>query len=150
MPGYVQIEGDPTQWWLDPGQSVDVSQLTNQVLKIKITAPLAGTLLISPKAGSIAVFENPPGAAKPVPHLQPTVYVPTPTGPSFDSPGFDLPSSVDLSDLASQVATAMSKGSSQKVPLGGPESATLVLNGASLPFVVLSEVTGVGGAVPHP
>jgi|SRR5580658_1359744 hypothetical protein len=149
MPGYVQIEGDPTQWWLDSGQSVDVSQLTKKALSIKITAPLTGTLLISPKAGSIAIFENPRGAVAPgpVPHLAPTVYVPTATGPSAGSAGFDLPSSVNLSDLASQIATAMSKGSSQTVPLDG---ATLALNGATVPFVVLSVVTGVGGAVPHP
>jgi hypothetical protein len=152
MPSYIQIQGDPTKWWVDPGQSVNVDQPASQTLSVQITAPLKGTLLISPKAASIAVFENPPGAdaPNPLPSLGAAIYVPTPTGPSGNSPGYYLPPSVNLSDLSSQIATIMGEGQSQTVALGGISSGgTLVLNGATLSFVVLCGATGSGGgAVP--
>lgn len=152
MPSYIQIQGDPTKWWVDPRQSVSVDQPTNQTLSVQITAPLKGTLLISPRAASVAVFENPPGASapSPLPSLGATIYVPTPTGPSGDSPGYYLPPSVNLSDLASQIASIMGEGQSQTVALGGIASGgTLMLNGATLSFVVLQGATDSGGgAVP--
>jgi hypothetical protein len=145
MPGYIQIEGDPTRWWFE--QSIDVGGLAEQALSIQVHAPLVGTLVLSPKAGSVLVVEQ--GSVPTAlnnPH--PVIYVPTPGGPSAASPGHDLPSSVNLSNLASQLAAAMRGGSRQSVALA---SGTLVLNGAALAFVVVAPPNppAVGDSVPH-
>jgi len=150
MPGYIQVEGDPTKWDFD--QSVDVGQLGSQVLSVQVTAPLRGTLLVSPRAASVAVFEDPTvDGGTPLPHTPGAIYLPTAAGPSEGSLGYELPLSVDLQDLASQVTTIMGEGQSKTVTLGGAApTGTLVLNGVTLSFVVLSPSTlEVEGAVPH-
>ncbi len=150
MPGYIQIEGDPTKWYFD--QSVDVGQVGSQVLSVQVTAPLQGTLLVSPRAASVAVFEHPTvDGGTPLPHTLGAIYLPTAAGPSEGSLGYELPFSVNLPDLASQVTTIMREGQSKTVTLGGAAPAgTLVLNGATLSFVVLcSNTLKVEGAVPH-
>jgi hypothetical protein len=157
MPSYIQIEGDPAKWLVN--QSFDVAQLGSQALSVQVTAPLEGTLLVSPQAASVAVFEQPAEGARsaPLPHTAPAIYVPTATGPSECSLGYELPSSVGLQNLASQIVTIMREGDSQTVALGGAEPVgTLVLNGATLSFVVLSPPTAepegpepTTGPVPH-
>ena len=67
---------------------------------------------------------------------------------------YELPASVDLGNLANQITTLVGAGHTQPIALG---SGTLVLNGASLSFVVLCPAMTatpvappeVGGAVPH-
>jgi len=145
MAGYIQIEGDPTKWWFE--QSIDVGELAEQSLSIQVHAPLAGTLVLSPKAGSVLVVEqgSVPSALN---NVKPVIYVPTPGGPSAGSPGHELPSSANLSNLAGQLETALRAGSRQSVALS---SGTLVLNGATLAFVVVAppHPPAVGDSVPH-
>ncbi len=169
MYSHIQIDGDPTKWWLD--QPIDASYLTGQTPRFQVKAPLVGTLLLSPKsAASVAFFDIPPEGAIPppegaVPHdvdlpaSASVIYVPTATGPSAGSVGYELPDFVNLADLADQVTALMRAGRSQTIALGSTGSGgALVLNGATLSFVVLCRATAAaggldsasgGGAVPH-
>jgi hypothetical protein len=145
---YLQIEGDPTRWF--PTNPFHASQLTGQPLSIPLIAPAQATLVISGKAGSVAVFEVP--SSQPGPTIEPqapTIYVPTAGGLSAGHVGYDLPANVNLTELANQIIASMKSGHTQAITLSG--GGTLVLNGATLSFVVLCQpiVLGVGGSMPH-
>jgi hypothetical protein len=158
MSGYLQVQGDPTQWWL--AQAVQPSQLTGQLLNVEVQAPLAGALLLSPNSASVAVFDQPGTSTEPslVDTPNPVIYLPTATGPSAGSAGYQLPASVNLTSLASEITALMQNGGFLTVALGA-SGASLVLNGATLSFVVLCPATATsaqggpvetpGGAVPH-
>ncbi len=157
MTTYLQVGGDPTLWV--PEQPVNPSQLTAPTVSVPIIAPLFGTLLISSKAASIALVD--PGDAGAIPSdadvLVESLYVPTATGASRSFTGYQLAPGTNLADLQTQIATLMTKGTSQAIPLGGvPLHGVVVLNGATLPFVVLAPVhansvlgdPSGGGAIP--
>lgn len=152
MSRFLQIDDDPTKWLLDP--PTDASSLTGQTPRFQVKAPLAGTLLLSSRvAASAAVFDLPAEGAAPsaLAIATPVIYVPTGTGPSAGSAGYELPPFVVLPDLADQIATSMRDGSSQTIALGGTEfGGTLVLNGAALSFVVLCPATSAGGVLGDP
>ena len=102
MPGYIQIEGDPTKWWF--AQPFQAGQLTGQPVTVQISAPVVGTLVLSGRPGSIVVFNLPSGQVPndldvPIP----AVYVPTTSGISEGHVGYELPASADLDTLASQI-----------------------------------------------
>lgn len=153
MSGYLQIDGDPTKWW--PAQPFQASQLTGQPLSIAVTAPTDATLVLSGKAASVAVFDLPSGQGAPGSlYLQaPSIYLPTGAGLSAGHVGYELPANVNLANLADEIVASIQNGHSQTVPLGGPSGGALVLNGATLSFVVLCAVgtapVTVGGSVPH-
>lgn len=143
---YLRIEGDPTVWTL--AQPINASELTGENIIFQVTSPLKGTLVISPRAASVAAFDQPSHGGVPndvdVPEL--SIYLPTSTGPTAGSYGYQLPPSVNLAELADQIAAAMHTGSNCTVDLAGvPESGTLVLSGTALPFVVLCQVTSATG-----
>jgi hypothetical protein len=153
LPSYLTIVGDPTKWWLD--QPIDSSMLTGQPLSVPVLAPLAGTLLVSPRAASVAIAHLALSGFVPtaldVP--APTIYVPTVTGPLAGSVGYELPASVSLPSLASETTALMLNGGKQSIPLGGGAyTGALVLNGATLSFVVLcpggTDQPSGGGPVP--
>ncbi len=155
MFSYLQIADDPTKWWLS--QPADVSHLTGPTARFEVKAPLAGMLLLSVKAApSVALVNVPvqPVTPKVVAMTAPAIYLPTAAGASAGSAGYELPASVDLGNLANQITTLVGAGHTQPIALG---SGTLVLNGASLSFVVLCPAMTatpvappeVGGAVPH-
>ena len=149
MSVYLQIEGDPTKWW--PTDPFQASQLTGQPLSIPVTAPAYATLVLSGKADSVAVFDVPSSQAAPDGlELQvPSIYVPTAAGLSAGHVGYELPTGVNVDDLASQIVASMRSGHNQTITLSG--GGTLVLNGATLSFVALVTpiVLGVGGSMPH-
>jgi len=148
MSAYIQIEGDPTRWW--PTQPFQASQLTGQPLSIPVNAPAQATLVVSGKAGSVAVFEVPAGQPGPTIEPQvPSIYVPTATGLATGHVGYALPANANLTDLANQIVATMRSGHNQAITLSG--GGTLVLNGATLSFVVLCQaiVLGIGGSMPH-
>jgi hypothetical protein len=135
MSSYLQIEGDPTEWW--PAQAFEASQLTGQPLSIPVLGPLQGTLVLSGKAANVAVFDS---SAQPGPTIEsqvPSVYVPTAAGLSAGHTGYELANNVNLTDLANQIIAAMQSGHGQTIALNG--GGALVLNGATLPFVVLCQ-----------
>jgi len=154
MSNYLQIEGDPTKWW--PLNPFHASQLTGQPQSIQVNAPIEATLVLSGKSASVAVFDSPSGQTDPGPGtLEPQVpyiYVPTAAGLAAGHIGYELPTDVNLTDLASQIMASMRSGHCQNITLGGSASGgTLVLTGATLSFVVLVTpiVLGVGGSVGH-
>ena len=140
MSGYIQIQGDPTKWW--PVNPVQASQLTGPAVAVPIMAPLFGTLLISSRAASIALVDTGPAGVVPSDAgiFMESIYVPTVTG-APGSTGYELPPGTNLTNVQSEIATLMSEGKSQVIALGSAISGgSLVLNGATLPFVVLCPV----------
>ena len=139
MPSYIQIEDDPSQWWF--AQLISASQLTGQPLSLQVSAPVVGTLVLSGKAASVAVYDLPSGQAPSLLDVPvQAIYVPTATGISEGNAEYELPASADVGNLASQIAALMSEGNTQVVALGGTTSGgTLVLNGATLSFAVLCQ-----------
>jgi hypothetical protein len=155
MFSYLQIADDPTKWWLS--QPADVSHLTGPTARFEVKAPLAGMLLLSVKAAPSVALVNVQAQAvtpKVVAMKAPAIYLPTAAGASAGSAGYDLPASVNLTNLANEITTLVGAGHTQPVALS---SGTLLLNGASLSFVVLCPAMTatpvvppeVGGAVPH-
>ncbi len=164
MYGYLRIEGDPTTWRL--AQPVDISQWTGETISVPVESPLSGTLLLSRRAASVAAFTE-LGVGGGVPNdvviPMPTIYLPTASGPSAESHGYVLPSSVNLTQLEAEILAAMNAGSQLTIAFGsgpagaaGPAGGVLVLSGAALPFVVLcpansalGTASGGGGGVPN-
>jgi hypothetical protein len=134
MPSYIQIGDDPTRWWIADG--FNASQLTGQPVLVTVNAPLAGTMVISSKFASLTIFGT---SSPPPPEVNttpgPTIYVPTATGVNPAHGGYELPDSTSPPNLAEQIAAAMRAGHNQTVTLAG--GGTLVLDGASLAFVVI-------------
>jgi len=146
MPYYIQIEGDPTKWWIE--EQLPANELAGgQPLTVTSTAPIEGILVLSPKVATVAVF-NVPSGTPPPPLSIPgeIIYLPTATGLSAGHVGYALAGDVDLMSLSSQIAGAMNAGHSQTIALAG--GGTLVINGATLAFAVLAPI-GLGGATPH-
>ena len=139
MTSYIQIAGDPTEWW--PDQPFDTSQLTGQPVSVQITSPVAGFLVISPTAVGVAVFESDQAAPACLSLPAPGIYVPTATGLSAGNAGYQLPASADVANLVSELMTLMQNGGSQTITLGGTAGGSLVLNGATLPFAVLLQAS---------
>ena len=138
MPYYIQIEGDPTKWWI--AEQLPTNELTGgQPLTVTSLAPIEGILVLSPRVATVAAFNVPAGTPPPplgIPGA--IIYVPTATGPSAGHVGYVLAGDVDPMTLSSQIAGAMNAGHSQTIALGGGE--TLVLNGATLSFAVLAPI----------
>jgi hypothetical protein len=148
MYNYLQIEGDPTTWSLV--QPIDASRLTGEKIVFQVSSPLQGTLVISPRAASVAAVDQPWHGHGGVPSdgdvLAKYIYLPTSTGPSAGSYGYQLPISANLAELADRIAAAMQEGRNYTVHLAGiQEGGVLVLSGTALPFVVLSQVTSTLG-----
>jgi len=149
MPEYLQIEGDPTKWLLP--QPFQAGQLTDQPLRLWLSAPVIGILVLSARHHSIAVSgQLPDDMSAPnelnVPNQ--SIYLPAPHGISEGHVGHELPASADLDNLANQIMAAMRDGHRQTITLN---SGTLVLNGATLPFAVLcmQYPPEGGGPMPH-
>jgi hypothetical protein len=153
MPSYIQIAGDPTQWW--PDEPFSASQLTGQPVSIQIMSPVMGNLVISPRAAGVAVFETNQASPGLLPIHVPGIYVPSAAGLAVGHAGYQLPASTpdfNLGTLIGQITTLMSQGSRQSITLGGTASGgTLVLNGATLSFafVLFGDPPSVGDSVPH-
>ena len=144
MPSYIQIDDDPTRWYVS--DTISPSQVTGQPLMVGVDAPLVGYLVISPKAASVAIFDSnspPPATIMTVPG--PTIYVPTATGANAQHGGYELAANAP-ENLGPQIVAAMQNGHSLTVPLVG--GGTLVLSGATLSFVVV-KIGVAGGSEPH-
>ena len=142
MADYIQIGADPTIWWLV--QPFNANQLTGQPLTLDVAAPLGGTLVLSGRADSVAVF-NVPDATVPA-DVNPsggTIYLPTAAGASANNYGSAL--TTGTQNLGGEIATAMLNGTWLTIALDG--GGTLVINGATLPFAVIL-AGAVGGSPP--
>jgi hypothetical protein len=136
MPSYIQIGDDPTKWWLP--EQFQASQLTGQPLTIEVSAPVQGTLVLSPKSASIAIVEVPSATVPQALDTVAAIYVPSAAGLSAANAGYELPTSINVADLPGQFMNLLRDGFSTSIPLGGSApGGTLVLNGATLSFVVV-------------
>jgi hypothetical protein len=147
MPCCIQIEGDPTKWWIE--DQIPANELTaGQPLTVTSLAPIEGILVLSPKSATVAVSSVPSGSP-PAPLRIPggIIYLPTATGPSAGHVGYVLAGDVDPMSLSGQIAGSMQGGQHQTIALGGA-GGTLVINGATLTFAVLAPIA-VGGSTPH-
>jgi len=70
----------------------------------------------------------------------PVLYLPSPTSPAQDSPGYPLDPSTDLAALEQDIITAMSERTILSVQVAGIPGGVVLLNGAALDFAVLAEV----------
>ena len=147
MPGYIQIEGDPTKWWI--ADQFPTNELTaGQPLNVTSLSPINGILVLSPRSATVAVFNVPSGTPPPpLPISGAIIYLPTATGPSAGHVGYSLAGDVDPMSLSGQIAGAMHAGSSQTIALG--DGGTLVVNGEVLTFAVLAPI-GTDGPTPGP
>lgn len=139
---YLQIEGDPTIWMLSA--AIDASALTSrQPFQAAIVAGLNGTLtlgrngtlILSSRAAS-AVLSGIGNAIPSGGHLvSPSfLYLPSATGLKPGTPGYALPPEADPAALQNEITAAMSQSKFCTIP---SSNGVLVLNGATLPFVVL-------------
>jgi hypothetical protein len=150
MSEYLRIQGDPNIWEL--GEPVDEASLTSgKPIQVTTLAPLAGTLVLAARAAASVVLFNPPpvgvipsDAKLPTPFL----YLPAATKINPDPPpGYPLTAETDLAALAVDIATAMSEGTfyavgfAGGVQYGAPYNGVLLLNGATLPFVVICQAS---------
>lgn len=146
MAVYIQIGDDPTKWWLV--QPFNANQLTGQPLTLDIASPIGGWMVLSGRAASVAVF-NEPDATVPadVTPAGGNIYLPTGAGASAHNYGYGLAPNEALAadNLGAQIATAMHNGTRMTIPLYG---GTLVINGATLDFVVVQPASA-GGSSPH-
>jgi hypothetical protein len=140
---YLQIEGDPTTWVLS--EPIDASVLTSQEpLQVAIVAALHGTetlgrygtLILSSRAAASAVLS---GSGNVIPsgghqYSSAYLYLPSATGLRPDTPGHALPPGTDPEALQSEITAAMSQSEFCTI---SSSNGVLVLNGATLPFIVL-------------
>src|SRR5579862_841381 len=137
MSCYLQIEGDPTKWWIQ--DQVPANELTaGQPLTVTSLAPIEGILVLSPRSATVAV-SNVPAGSPPASLAIPgeIVYLPTTAGPSAGHVGHEVAGGVDAAGL-----------SGQRLTIALASGGTLVLNGATLTFAVLAPI-GAGGSTPH-
>lgn len=139
----LQIEDDPTIWMLS--QSIDASAVTSQQpFQTAIVAGSngkqilgrSGTLILSGRVAASAVLSGVGNAIPSGSHLvsPPFLYLPSAAGLQPNAPGYALPPDADLTALQGEIAAAMGQGGFCTVPSG---NGVLVLNGSTLPFVVL-------------
>jgi len=138
---FLQIEGDPTLWKLSEQIEASAAVQSLQPFRATIVAPLPGTLVLSCQAAaSIVLFSDldVPGGSGATPNgveapTTPCVYPPSVNG--LTSPvGYPLPPGTDLAALADNITAAMTRRAFYTVDFS---DSALVLNAATLPFVVL-------------
>jgi len=143
----LKIAGDAHTWTLS--SPLDPSTLTGDgsPLSLDVTNPLEGVMVLSPSAaGSVTLL---PGAVAPVTPQGwipgdektrlPFVYLPG-TGGTSPQDMYPLPSATDRDALTDEIAAAMEAGTRFSLSCGSSEQdGTLVLNGAALPFAVVTE-----------
>jgi hypothetical protein len=147
----IRIEGDPTSWTL--AGPADASQVaaSGEPVVLRVSEPLAGRLLLSPRSAGSVVFFQP--AMDPHHGVVPNgvrlpercLYIPSTTGPDpHSNPAryYLLPTATDLAALEAEIKAAMSGGTTVSIDFTGPDQpGVIVLNGAALSFAVLCSAT---------
>jgi hypothetical protein len=144
------IGTDPTAWVLENAEpdtvATQLSQATGPVV-LPVIGPLQGDLIMSPSAAATISVQRPPSAHGWHPsHIAlpqwPVLYLPSPTGPTPDSPGYPLDPDTDLAALERDIMAAMSGGTFLSIRLADIQGGVVLLNGATLGFAVLARVHG--------
>jgi hypothetical protein len=144
---YLRIQGDPTSWAMTgilpvmPAWSQDTG-----IVPLNVVGPLIGTLLLAPRqCGSLALTPPPidvAGGWVPCIKLeQPYLYLPSASGLAAASPGYLLAApDNDLATLQQRIVTAVQERSVISVAISSVgRPGVVLLDGASLPFVVLGQ-----------
>jgi hypothetical protein len=142
----LKIGTDPATWYFAAADYDAVAAGLRQPgvpFPIQVIAPLAGRLLLNPKAAAkveltlpvTPVGWNPSGIAWP---QSPLLYLSSASGPTHDNPGYVLARGYQLDALEQEILTAMTQGTIVTVALEeGMGKGTLALSGAALPYAVL-------------
>jgi hypothetical protein len=142
----VRFDGDPTYWSLqspeDSQPMVDQLAKSTDPISVPVTAPLTGTMLISPRCvGGVAILDQMPidsWVPSGVKALTSVLYVPTPAGPTSDFPGYTLPEGTNLGDLSQEILGAMRTGGTVTTPISTSKGSGQVrIDGRALAYVVL-------------
>jgi len=147
---FLRIGTDPTAWVLestDPDTvAAQLSQATGPVV-LPVLDPLQGDLVVSPSAAATI------SVARPFPvhnwhpsHIAlpqwPVLYLPSPTSPTQNSPGYPLDPNTDLAALGQRIIAAMTGRTVLSIQVADSRGGVVLLNGATLGFAVLAQVHG--------
>jgi len=137
---YLNIEGDPTFWLLSEPIAATALTASDTPLRLAVTAPRAGTLLLSRRAAASVVLSGVGGATPNGGSIlaTPFLYLPSVTGLTSRSQAsmHELSAATGLTALEADITAAMSAGQDCTVEL---TEGVIVLNGATLPFVAFFE-----------
>jgi hypothetical protein len=149
----VRFDADPTYWSLqspaDSRPMADELASSADPISVPVTAPLVGTMLISPRlAGTVAILDQmpieswiPSGVKAP----SSVLYIPAAAGPTSDFPGYTLPEGTVLGDLSQNILHAMKTGGTITTPISTAKGSGKVrINGGALAFVVLCPPSAAG------
>ncbi len=146
----LNIGSDPTSWILDNSKEDVTYDLVKRKLHaaqpfaLPVAEPLEGELALSPRAGNVSLISFPRGHnwnPSDVP-TSPFLYIATAVGPAADQENcYVLAHDADVEELQRRILKAMADPDVVTVEVtAGGGSGVLVLNGATLPFVVLCKV----------
>ena len=147
---FLRIGTDPTAWVLestDPDTvAAQLSQATGPVV-LPVIGPLQGDLVMSPSAAATISVQRPPSAHGWHPsHIAlpqwPVLYLPSPTSPTQNSPGYPLDPNTDLAALQQRIIAAMTERTVLSIQVADSRGGVVLLNGAALGFAVLAQVHG--------
>jgi len=163
----LKIGADPTRWLAEAASFDAMAAHLDQSgpVTVGVAGPVRGTLVLSiAHAGTVTLLPPLPGEGShpsdnppPIqPHalvslealvlVEPALYVPTVTGAPQAS-GYALPANTDLAALQQGIITAMTDGSTLRVPLRmsvASPGGMVMLDGASLAFAVICPAAGQG------
>lgn len=141
---YLKIQGDPTWWGLAAAPPQD--GWSGNSATIPIITPVTGTLILSPaRVGSYSLTLRPltngwEHGAEPIVTQSPHLYIPTTSGLTPHSHGYPLATHYDLPTFQLSVIDVMNRGVPLAVDVDADGNDVVVLNGAQLPFLVLTGV----------
>ena len=145
---FLRIGTDPTAWVVeDVGPDTVAAQLSQATgpIVLPVIDPLQGDLVVSPSAAATISVQGPPAGHGWRPsHIAlprwPVLYLPSPTSPTQDSPGYPLAPNTDLAVLQQDIITAMTNDTFISIPVADIQGGVVLLNGAALSFAVLAQV----------
>jgi len=147
---FLRIGTDPTAWVLestDPDTvAAQLSQATGPVV-LPVLDPLQGDLVVSPSAAATISVTRPSPVHNWHPShialpLWPVLYLPSPTSPTQNSPGYPLDPNTDLAALRQRIIAAMTGRTVLSIQVADSRGGVVLLNGAALGFAVLAQVHG--------
>lgn len=147
---FLRIGTDPTAWVLentDPDTvATQLSQATGPVV-LPVVGPLQGGLVVAPQAAATISVQRPsPTHGTHPSHIAlprwPVLYLPSPTGPTQDSPGYPLDPNTGLAALQRDIIAAMSGRTVLSIQIADIQGGIVLVNGAALDFAVLAYIHG--------
>ena len=145
---FLRIGTDPTAWVVENAEpdtvAAQLGQATGPVV-LPVVAPLQGDLVVAPSAAATISVQRPsPTHGAHPSHIAlprwPVLYLPSPTSPTQDSPGYPLDPNTDLAVLEQDIIAAMSGRTFLSIQVADIPGGVVLLNGATLGFAVLAQV----------